>query len=80
MSKTITLSVDDSLYRKYKDYARIDNRSLANFFKTAAEHYIEDKILVDEFEMENIKQNKDLVKRIQAGSRDASNRDGKFVD
>lgn len=80
MSKTITLSVDDLLYEKFKVYARMDNRSLSNFFKTAAAHYIEDKMMVDEFEMEEIRNNSTLKERIQAGSRDAANRDGRFVD
>ena len=80
MSKTITLSLDDMLYEKFKVYARMDNRSLANFFKTAAAHYIEDKIMADEFEMEEIRNNLDLKERIRAGSRDAANREGRFVD
>ena len=78
MSKTVTLSLDDMLYEKFKVYARIDNRSLSNFFKTAAAHYIENKIMVDDFEMEEIRNNSDLKRRIKAGSRDAANREGKW--
>ena len=80
MSKTITLSLDDMLYKKVSEYARMDHRSIANFFKTAAAHYIEDKIIVDEFEMEEIRNNNNLKERIRAGSRDAANREGRFVD
>jgi len=80
MSRTITLSLDDMIYEKFMAYARMDNRSLSNFFKTAADHYIEDKIMADEFEMEEIQNNTDLKERIRAGSRDAANREGRFVD
>jgi len=80
MAKTITLSVDDMLYEKFKEHARMDNRSLSNFIKTAAAQYIENKILADDFEMEEIRNNSDLQKRIQAGSRDAANRRGRFVE
>lgn len=41
---------------------------------------IEDKIMADEFEMEEIRDNRDLRERIRAGSRDAANREGRFVD
>jgi hypothetical protein len=68
------------IYEKFMIYARMDNRSLSNFFKTAADHYIEDKIMADEFEMEEIQNNTDLKERIRAGSRDAANREGRFVD
>lgn len=80
MPKTITLSMDDMLYEKFLKYARMDNRSLSNFFKTAAAHYISDKIMADEFEMTEIRNNIDLKERIRAGSRDAANREGRFID
>ena len=38
------------------------------------------KNLVDDFEMEEIKNNIDLQERIRAGKRDAENRKGRFVD
>jgi predicted transcriptional regulator len=80
MGKTVTLTLDDMLYEKFKHYASMDNRSLANFFKTAAVQYIENKNLVDDFEMEEIRNNADLRERIRAGKRDAANRKGRFVD
>jgi hypothetical protein len=80
MAKTISLSLDDLLYEKFMGYARMDNRSLSNFFKTAAAHYITDKMMMDDFEMEEIRNNIDLRERIRAGSKDAANREGRFVD
>lgn len=80
MPKTITLSVDDLLYQRFKEYARMDNRSLSSFFKMAASQYIENKILMDDFEMEEINSNIELKQRIRAGSRDAADKNGRFVD
>jgi len=54
MAKTITLTMDDMLYEKFRQYAHMDNRSLSNFIKTAAMQYIENKALMDDFEMEEI--------------------------
>ncbi|NIM13547.1 MAG: CopG family transcriptional regulator [Candidatus Aminicenantes bacterium] len=79
MAKTITLNVDDMLYEKLKQYASIDNRSLANLIKTAALQYMENKTLMDDFEMEEIRNNTDLRERIRAGSRDAAKRRGRFA-
>ena len=80
MAKTITLTMDDMLYERIKQYAHMDNRSLANFIKTAAVQYIENKVLVDDFEMEEIGSNTGLRERIRAGKQDAANRRGRFVD
>ncbi len=80
MGKTVTLTLDDMLYEKLKQYASMDNRSLSNFIKTAAVQYIENKNLVDDFEMEEIRNNTDLQERIRSGKRDAENRKGRFVD
>jgi hypothetical protein len=41
---------------------------------------IENKTLVDDFEMEEILNNKPLQQRIRAGSQDAATRQGRFVD
>lgn len=80
MAKTITLTMDDMLYEKFKQYADIDNRSLSNFIKTAAVQYIENKSLIDDFEMEEIRNNTNLQERIRAGKLDAANKRGRFVD
>lgn len=36
--------------------------------------------MVDEFEIEEINNNNNLKERIRAGSRNAANREGRFVD
>ena len=79
MAKTVTLTMDDMLYEKFKQYATMDNRSLSNFIKTAAAQYIENKLLMDDFEMEEIRNNTDLREKIRAGKLDAANKRGRFA-
>ena len=40
MSKTVTLRLNDSIYKKSRDLAEDDNRPLSNFIETAALRFI----------------------------------------
>lgn len=79
MSKTISLRIDDSLYQSLKMHAEAENRSISNYIETATLRYIEEVDYVDEFEMENIKNNDDLVRRLKRGTLDAKKSRGRFV-
>ena len=48
--------------------------------KTAKVQYIENKNLVEDFEMEEIRNNIELKERIRSAKRDAANRKGRFVE
>ena len=79
MSKTITLRIDDDLYKKFKEHAAVENRSLYNFIETATSKYIDEIELVDDFEMQEIYENDDLMKRLKKGNQDRKNMRGRFV-
>jgi len=79
MSKTVTLRIENTLYKKLKEHAESENRTLSNFIETAALKYIEQIELVDEYEMKEIISNADLLERLKIGSSDAINKKGKFV-
>jgi len=79
MSKTITLRLDEEVYRRFHTLAARDNRPLSNFIETAALRYVESEEHVDEFEMEGIRADKALGKSLQKGLRDARARRGRFV-
>jgi len=79
MSKTVTLRIENTLYKKLKEHAESENRTLSNFIETAALKYIEQIELVDEYEMKEIISNADLLERLKRGSSDAINKKGKFV-
>ena len=79
MSKTVTLRIENTLYKKLKEHAEIENRTLSNFIETATLKYIEQIELVDEYELKEIISNADLLERLKRGSSDAINKKGKFV-
>ena len=79
MSKTVTLRLDDEVYKRFRGLAEHDNRSLSNFIETAALRFIEEHEYVDEFEMAEIKDNAALNRSLKSGVRDAKGKRGFFV-
>ena len=79
MSKTVTLRVDDDVYGKLRSWAKRDNRPLSNFIETAALRFIEDREVVDEFEMAEISGNEALNASMKRGLKDAKAGRGRFV-
>ena len=79
MSKTVTLRLDEKVYRKFRGLAKHDNRPISNFIETAALRFIEEHEYVDEFEMAEIKENASLNRSLKAGLRDAKAKRGRFV-
>ncbi len=80
MSKTITLRVDDKHYQLFNQTAEAENRSLANLIETYAARKILEEQFIDNYEMDEILQNKNLVKRLKEGSEEAKKMKGNFVD
>jgi predicted transcriptional regulator len=79
MSKTVTLRLDEKIYRKFRQLAEQDNRSLSNFIETAARRFIESEQWVDDFEMAEIRNNGELNRSLKRGLQDAKAKRGKFV-
>ena len=79
MSKTVTLRLDEEVYRKFRGLAEHDNRPISNFIETAALRFIEEHEYVDEFEMAEIKDNAKLNQSLKAGLRDAKAKRGRLV-
>ena len=71
MSKTVTLRLDDKVYKRFRGLAEHDNRPLSNFIETAVLRFIEEHEYVDEFEMAEIRNNSSLNRSIKSGLRDA---------
>ena len=80
MAKTITLRLSDDDYQLFLSYANADNRTLANAIETLAYKKLVESLFVDQFEMEEILSNKDLLKRIKTGSQQAKKMQGRFVE
>jgi len=79
MPKTITLRLSNEDYDAFAAYAKAENRNLANTIETLALKQLEEALFADAFEMEEILANKDLLRRLKTGSRQAKKKRGKFV-
>jgi len=80
MSKTITLRLSDENYKKFKILADRDNRPISNFIETAVKRFIEHNIYVDEFEMEEIRNNVELNKSLKRGLSNMKSKRGHLVE
>ena len=79
MPKTVTLRIDDKLLDRFRHHAEIENRSISNFIETATLRYIEESELIEDFEMSEILNNDNLLKRLKKGSDDARKKRGRFA-
>jgi predicted transcriptional regulator len=79
MSKTVTLRLDDPVYRLFKGAAESENRPISNFIETAVMRFVQDHESVDEFEMAEIRGNIELNQSLKRGHQDAKHRRGAFV-
>ncbi|HXX22147.1 MAG TPA: hypothetical protein VEO19_03240 [Terriglobia bacterium] len=79
MPKTLTMRLDDETYQAFARAAKAERRSLANLIANAALQHLLESSFVDDAEMAEIVSRPELVKRLQAGSRDARKRQGRFI-
>jgi predicted transcriptional regulator len=79
MPKTLTMRLDDETYRTFVRAAKAERRSLANLIENAALQHLLESSFVDDAEMAEIASRPELVRRLQAGSRDARKRQGRFI-
>jgi predicted transcriptional regulator len=80
MAKVVTLRLDEEVYKELREAAEAERRPLSNLIETAALAKIREQQFVDDTEMAEIVENEGLLKRLQAGSRDARKRKGRFVE
>ena len=79
MPKMVTMKIDDETYNLLTILALQENRPLDNFIETATLRYIEEHGLVDEFEMDEICLNDELITSLQRGVSDYNAGRGSFV-
>ena len=79
MSKTVTLRLDDPVYRLFRGVAERENRPISNFIETAVMRFVQEHETVDEFEMSEIRGNAGLNQSLKRGHQDAKRRRGTFV-
>lgn len=79
MPKTITLRLNDEIYKKFSDAAGEEHRSISNLIETLALKKLDEDMLVDNFEMEEIFSNTKLLKKLEKGHSHAKMRKGRLV-
>ena len=79
MPKTVTIRINDDIYRSFIKRAKAENRSLANFIETAVKEHIRESDFTDDSEMAEIMANEQLVERLRKGSRDARRKRGRMI-
>ena len=70
MAKTITVRVDDDVYSMFRTAARGVHRTISNFIEFATLSYITDETYVSDLEMEEIRNDKQLMASIRRGLKD----------
>lgn len=80
MSRTVTLRLDDRDYERFLAAATAEKRTLSNLITTFALRQIEHVALADDFEMEALRNDARLLKRLKSGHGDARKGRGRFVE
>lgn len=77
--KTVTMRVDDSVYDMIKLAAEGQKRNLSNFIEFATIQYLTSSQFVENDEMSEIMNDKELVKNLMDGLNDFKNGDFTIV-
>lgn len=77
--KTVTMRVDDSVYDMIKLAAEGQKRNLSNFIEFATIQYLTSSQFVDNNEMTEISNDKELVENLMNGLNDFKNGDYTIV-
>lgn len=79
MPKTITLRLEDEIYKKFSNAASKEHRSISNLIETLALKKLDEDMFVDDFEMKEIFSNTRLLKKLEKGHSHAKMRKGRLV-
>ena len=77
--KTLTMRVDESVYQMIKSAANGQKRNISNFIEFATIQYLTSSQYVDNNEMDEILNDKDLIKNLKTGFSEFKNGDYKIV-
>ena len=77
--KTVTMRVDDSIYNMIKLAAEGQKRNLSNFIEFATMQYLTSSQFMDNNEMQEILEDKELVQNLMNGLDDLKNGDYTIV-
>ncbi len=77
--KTVTMRIDDDIYRMIKLAAQGQKRNLSNFIEFATLQYLTSSQYVNDDEMHEILEDKELVRSLRTGRQEMKNREYDIV-
>lgn len=77
--KTVTMRVDDSIYNMIKQAADGQRRNISNFIEYATLQYLSSSQYVDDTEMNEILEDKDLVNSLKKGFQEVEDKEYTIV-
>jgi predicted transcriptional regulator len=80
MPKTVTLRLNDKIYKLFRNLADGENRPLSNFIETSVLRFIEHNQYVDAYELSEIQSNQELNKSLKRALKDVKAQRGRFVE
>jgi uncharacterized protein (DUF1778 family) len=66
----ITIRLGESKYQRIKAAAKVDNRTVSNFMRTATLRFLDQTEFMNEQEMAEIRRDNELMKNLRVGSAD----------
>ncbi len=79
MPKTVTLRLNDEVYRRLSSAAIAENRSISNLIETLALKKLNEEMFTDEYETEEILSNAKLLKKLERGHKQVRLRKGALI-
>ncbi len=76
MSKTVTVRLDEDVYQTIKSAAQAEKRTISNLIEFATVSYLESNSFVSDEEMQEILENKNLIRNLQDSLKDIE--EGKY--
>lgn len=79
MPKTVTVRLEDHVFKLLKSAANGERRTISNFLEFATLSYLTNEIFVSDEEMDEILSDKNLMKSLQKGISDIKRKKYKVV-
>ena len=80
MSKTVTVRLNDDVYQTIKSAAKAEKRTISNLIEFATVSYLENSSFVSDEEMQEILENKNLIRNLQDSLKDIEEGNYRIVE
>ena len=79
MPKTVTVELDEKVYNRFRTVAQWDHRTVENLIQFSVLRYIDSKEYLNEFEMKEIREDRELNDSIKRGLAAATEGRGQYA-